>query len=306
MEPTIDDPIESLRTRYREALLHGEARAADAVLDEGLDRGIHLLTLYQEVIGPALKRIGELWRQGQYGIADEHLAVQIALSQMARLRNDVRHHAARDVRAVVTAVEGNQHSIGPRMVADVLVFDGWDVDFLGASMPTADLVAFVERHKHHLAALSVMLPAHVDSARAAVAALKAVHEPPAVLIGGPAALEHRDDLKATGADAVAEDSPSALHEARRLVGLTTETPSLEQCLHQLGERVKSLRNELKWSQQALADASGLDRTYISAVEHGKQNLTVGALLKLAEALEVELPDLLSQDGLDRLISEAQP
>ena len=47
------------------------------------------------------------------------------------------------------------------------------------------------------------------------------------------------------------------------------------------------------NQQELADASGLDRTYISLVEHGKRNLSIGAVLKIANALEVPLGDLLA-------------
>ena len=47
------------------------------------------------------------------------------------------------------------------------------------------------------------------------------------------------------------------------------------------------------TQQDLADASELDRTYISLVEHGKQNLSLGAVLKIANALEVPLSDLLA-------------
>ena len=46
------------------------------------------------------------------------------------------------------------------------------------------------------------------------------------------------------------------------------------------------------SQQALADAADLDRTYISAVEHGKQNVTVGAIVKLSLALKIPLNQLL--------------
>jgi len=43
----------------------------------------------------------------------------------------------------------------------------------------------------------------------------------------------------------------------------------------------------------LASSCGLDRTYISAVEHGKQNLTIGAAVKLADALNTSLVSLLS-------------
>ena len=62
----------------------------------------------------------------------------------------------------------------------------------------------------------------------------------------------------------------------------------------MGRKVREIRKGLGWNQQQLADSADLDRTYISAVEHGKQNLTLGAIIKLADGLGVELGQLLSQ------------
>ncbi len=67
---------------------------------------------------------------------------------------------------------------------------------------------------------------------------------------------------------------------------------LSEVLIHLGQRVRQLRKEKGWSQQKLAEVAALDRTYLSAVEHGKQNLTLGAVLKIAQALESSLASLL--------------
>ena len=62
----------------------------------------------------------------------------------------------------------------------------------------------------------------------------------------------------------------------------------------MGQKVQEIRRDLGGNQQQLADSADLDRTYMSAVEHGKQNLTLGAIVKLADGLGVELKQLLSQ------------
>ena len=59
----------------------------------------------------------------------------------------------------------------------------------------------------------------------------------------------------------------------------------------LGQRVQSLRMEKGWSQEELADRSGLHRTYVSGVERGVRNPTITVLDRLATALEVELSRL---------------
>ena len=48
----------------------------------------------------------------------------------------------------------------------------------------------------------------------------------------------------------------------------------------MGRRINSIRTSRHMTQQELANTSGLDRTYISMVEHGKQNLTIGAVLRI--------------------------
>ena len=76
------------------------------------------------------------------------------------------------------------------------------------------------------------------------------------------------------------------------VGKGAVEETLNSYLSELGGRILSLRKSHGMSQQALADAADLDRTYISAVEHGKQNVTVGAIVKLSLALKIPLTQLL--------------
>lgn len=59
-----------------------------------------------------------------------------------------------------------------------------------------------------------------------------------------------------------------------------------------GERVRALRQSRGLSQEALALAAGLDRTYIGGVERGKRNISLINIQKIASALEVSPADLL--------------
>ena len=85
----------------------------------------------------------------------------------------------------------------------------------------------------------------------------------------------------------------AVSEARRLVRLTDENLTLGEHLTLMGRRINAARTSRRMTQQQLADASELDRTYISLVEHGRQNLSIGAVLKIANALEVPMGALLA-------------
>lgn len=59
-----------------------------------------------------------------------------------------------------------------------------------------------------------------------------------------------------------------------------------------GEVVKLARKNLGWSQERLADECDLHRTYISQLERGRKSPTLGAMWRLAAALQIPLPKLI--------------
>lgn len=286
----------TLSRRYLEALLAGNRAAVVSCLDEGLAQGAAAEQLYVELVVSALIKVGECWHDSKLNVAQEHLATQISLQQIERLRQRFRPRAKLNSCAVVTAVQGDMHWIGAKVVADFLYLDGWEVDFLGGDTPTDDLVEFVRQRTPQLVALSVTLPQALPHARKAVHALKKLKPVPRVLVGGAALAGHSRLTRELGADGHAHDALDAVRLARGLLPAKADGRSaLPDYLQALGQRVQALRKAQGWSQQKLAKAAKLDRTYISAVEHGKQNLTLGAIFKLADALGVPMAHLLADN-----------
>ena len=60
----------------------------------------------------------------------------------------------------------------------------------------------------------------------------------------------------------------------------------------VGERVRTIRTERGLSQEALADALGVHRTYLGGVERGERNLTLRSVERLADRLDVDAHVLL--------------
>lgn len=63
-----------------------------------------------------------------------------------------------------------------------------------------------------------------------------------------------------------------------------------------GTSVKFWRERLGISQEELGERAGLHRTYISDVERGERNVSLESITKLAHALEISVPLLLSEIG----------
>jgi transcriptional regulator with XRE-family HTH domain len=64
----------------------------------------------------------------------------------------------------------------------------------------------------------------------------------------------------------------------------------------LGARVRELRLQREFSQEAFADACGLHRTHVSLLERGRINVKVDTLRQVARVLNVTLSTVLQ--GLD--------
>jgi transcriptional regulator with XRE-family HTH domain len=58
-----------------------------------------------------------------------------------------------------------------------------------------------------------------------------------------------------------------------------------------GARIRYLREQKSWTQEALAERADMDRSYIAAIETGLRNPSVKAAAKLARGLGVSLAEL---------------
>ena len=233
-----------------------------------------------------------MWHKGQINIGIEHLATVITLEIMSDLRLKASsHRKSNGFRAVITPVEGDTHIVGSRMLSDFLIIDGWEVDFMGGPTPAEDLVEFLKDRHVDMVGISVTNPVYIPNAQSAIRALKLTNPNIKILIGGLALNGSEVDLESFDCDAVALDIFEGVEQARNLVGLANGGLTLEEHLAALGSRIRTARLEKGITQQGLAIDAGLDRTYISALEKGKQNVTFGAILRISKALNLGLPFL---------------
>jgi transcriptional regulator with XRE-family HTH domain len=63
-----------------------------------------------------------------------------------------------------------------------------------------------------------------------------------------------------------------------------------------GQILRRKRQERQWSQAQLAEAAGVTLNYIGNLERGEQGPSLHILIRLAMALEMDLPALLADFG----------
>jgi transcriptional regulator with XRE-family HTH domain len=65
----------------------------------------------------------------------------------------------------------------------------------------------------------------------------------------------------------------------------------------LGQAVRRIRKSKEISQERLALLSEVDRSYMGRVERGDNNVALLTLVRIAEALEITVTELMAEAGL---------
>lgn len=203
---------------YLARLLENDTEGARRYARDILQDAGGIADLYLQVLAPAMNEAGLLWQANRISIAQEHYCAGVTQMVMGDAGNFVR--GVRGGRtAVVACVVGEQHSMGSRMVADLLDMTGWRTLWLGASTPGGDLLRMVVDQEADLLALSC---SHAPCVHDVATLITALHVLPEcrhvkVLVGGYAFEGCGDLWRAVGADAYAPDASAAVQEAHRLV-----------------------------------------------------------------------------------------
>ena len=186
-------PADRLESRLEHELA-GEVDGQDTALGRGdethavdlalgfVDAGGSAEDVLLGLVAPVQVRVGERWESGEWSVAQEHAATCIAERVVAALGTRARGQGTRG-HVVLSCLDGEWHALPARIVGDVLRLRGWQVTFLGASVPPVHLVSFLHQHGPDVVALSAALPIHLPAARHTVAAARRTGTP--VLAGGP-------------------------------------------------------------------------------------------------------------------------
>ncbi|MFF0456661.1 B12-binding domain-containing protein [Nocardia africana] len=203
---TVDAP--AFRDELWTAVTGRDERAAIDVVLAALDSGLDAEAVLLDVIAAVQRRVGAEWAANTLSVADEHTATAIndrAVTALALYA--AAAHPASAGRVTVACVDGEWHALPARLVAEVLRLRGWQVDFLGAQVPTRHLIAHLHNTGPDAVLLSSSLPTRLPSAHGTITACQAAGVP--VLVGGAAFGPGGRYADLLGADAWAPDAASA-------------------------------------------------------------------------------------------------
>ncbi|WP_084263214.1 cobalamin B12-binding domain-containing protein [Actinomadura formosensis] len=180
--------LDAWTARLWDAVIVGDEYAATDAAVAALDEGMDAETLLLDVIAPLQARVGSEWAANRLTVVQEHTATAVIERVIAALalHPAVRRRQRGEPRGriAVACIDGEWHALPARIVAEVLRLRGWQVDYLGAQVPTPHLISHLHRTGPALVALSSSIATRLPAAHAAITACQATGTP--VLVGGAA------------------------------------------------------------------------------------------------------------------------
>lgn len=200
------EPIElneELIKRFCRAATNGDEIECTTIVDRLLANRFEIIDIYEELFGASLQLIGTWWTVGAIDVGQEHLASAIVERLMARSLHYSAPPRTGALSAVLGCPPGNWHSLGLRMVSDMLRLSGWNTYYLGANVPIESYISAVREHKPKAVLFSCPIDAQlpdVDQLLSELLDLRAHSHPFSIVAGGNAIIQRREHYLANGVD----------------------------------------------------------------------------------------------------------
>jgi methanogenic corrinoid protein MtbC1 len=155
--------------------------------------------LIGDLLTPLLREIGERWRSGALMAAHEHMTTATVRSFLGAMSRRSIPGEQTPPHLIVTTPAGQQHELGALMVAATASLEGWQVTYLGPSLPAEDIAAAAIQRDARAVALSVLYPADDPRLPEELRRLRRLlPDHVAIVAGGDAASGYRNVLSELG------------------------------------------------------------------------------------------------------------
>lgn len=155
--------------------------------------------MLHRVAAPLSRRIGDLWREGIITAAHEHFASAVLRTWLAQAARSYAADAAAPCLVVATPA-GQFHELGALLVGALAANLGWQVTYLGTSLPAPEIAGAVRQSRARAVALSLVYPCDDVRLGGELERLRHLLPPEvAIVAGGQAVPSYREALDRIGA-----------------------------------------------------------------------------------------------------------
>jgi len=119
-------------------------------------KGVQLENIYDYLVFPVMRYIGDLWATGKLTIPEEHLASEVVRKAIYNLGESLTLHLPNDApSAICFSINGDEHELPLLMTKQILESKGIKTYNLGRSLPTDSIAEMIDALKPNYIFISI-------------------------------------------------------------------------------------------------------------------------------------------------------
>lgn len=148
----------SLVSAYMRKALSPDRTDLIAFLSYLYEHRIHLWEIFDFVVQPGMRVLGDRWEKGQLDISHEHRASNETLDALSKLQTRIKIKPSSGKKAIFACPGDEMHEIGLRCASYLFESEGWTIHYLGARTPFSAIISAVKELKPDVVCLSLTYP----------------------------------------------------------------------------------------------------------------------------------------------------
>lgn len=187
--------IEVIDNRYKletvylsliDMLILGETEEVTKIINTFISNGSTSIEIIEYIFMPILNLVGDKWENYDITIAQEHYITELIDRLFNSISEKQKVDRAKDLTALFMVPAGEDHIISLKMSTEYFRIRGWNIIFIGRSIPIQSLLQMIENNKVDLVVLSAITQNSINSVSYLVEAIKGnlKENKPKFLLGG--------------------------------------------------------------------------------------------------------------------------
>lgn len=210
---------QQLWAKMKEAVIKGDYQAAVALARQAIELKLDLSETIEKGFVPGIRRVGQLWEEGEYFLPELITSAECMKQAMAVLQPELaRKKGSLEAKAriVIGTVEGDIHDIGKNLVASMLQANGYEIIDLGADVKLEKFIVTAQEKGAEFICLSALLTTTMTGQQRLIQMLEEqrLRSRFKVVVGGaPVTAQWAESI---GADGYGENALEAVRVIERL------------------------------------------------------------------------------------------
>jgi 5-methyltetrahydrofolate--homocysteine methyltransferase len=207
----------TVEERVYDAVTEGNRDGITALLHEAADRKVNPRMLVDEIMIPAIRKVGELYESKTYFLPQLIASAETMKRAFELLKSRIKEDGAPEVhkgKVVLATVKGDIHDIGKNIVSLMLTNSGFEVVDLGKDISPEMLMEAIKQHQPDIVGLSALMTTTMVNMQETIERIRDAGHSCSFMVGG--AVVTREYARSLGAG-YGKDGVEAVRVAEQLI-----------------------------------------------------------------------------------------